>query len=77
MEAAFSMRERRPRYRRSRRNGRAMTAETARHTGCSEVSDARQAGRIGVLLVNLGTPDATDYWSDAPLSAGVPRPTAA
>jgi protoporphyrin/coproporphyrin ferrochelatase len=22
-----------------------------------------QAGRIGVLLVNLGTPDATDYWS--------------
>jgi ferrochelatase len=23
----------------------------------------RQPGRIGVLLVNLGTPDATDYWS--------------
>ena len=22
-----------------------------------------KAGRIGVLLVNLGTPDATDYWS--------------
>ncbi|MDO8534508.1 MAG: ferrochelatase [Xanthobacteraceae bacterium] len=22
-----------------------------------------EAGRIGVLLVNLGTPDATDYWS--------------
>ena len=22
-----------------------------------------QAGRIGVLLVNLGTPDATDFWS--------------
>jgi ferrochelatase len=22
-----------------------------------------RAGRIGVLLVNLGTPDATDYWS--------------
>src|SRR6187455_425177 len=21
------------------------------------------AGRIGVLIVNLGTPDATDYWS--------------
>src|SRR3974390_3289197 len=21
------------------------------------------SGRIGVLLVNLGTPDATDYWS--------------
>src|SRR5438876_1009456 len=33
-------------------------------------SDARPAehppvavGRIGVLIVNLGTPDATDYWS--------------
>jgi len=24
---------------------------------------AVQSGRIGVLLVNLGTPDATDYWS--------------
>jgi protoporphyrin/coproporphyrin ferrochelatase len=24
---------------------------------------AAAAGRIGVLLVNLGTPDATDYWS--------------
>jgi ferrochelatase len=24
---------------------------------------AAVAGRIGVLLVNLGTPDATDYWS--------------
>jgi ferrochelatase len=24
---------------------------------------AASAGRIGVLLVNLGTPDATDYWS--------------
>ncbi len=22
-----------------------------------------EAGRIGVLLLNLGTPDATDYWS--------------
>ena len=22
-----------------------------------------EAGRVGVLLVNLGTPDATDYWS--------------
>ena len=21
------------------------------------------SGRIGVLLVNVGTPDATDYWS--------------
>jgi protoporphyrin/coproporphyrin ferrochelatase len=26
-------------------------------------SVARSGGRIGVLLVNLGTPDATDYWS--------------
>ncbi len=24
---------------------------------------AVKSGRIGVLLVNLGTPDATDYWS--------------
>src|SRR3954466_6595890 len=24
---------------------------------------AVRSGRIGVLLVNLGTPDATDYWS--------------
>src|SRR5207302_1607504 len=24
---------------------------------------AAPSGRIGVLLVNLGTPDATDYWS--------------
>src|SRR5581483_5274276 len=24
---------------------------------------AAACGRIGVLLVNLGTPDATDYWS--------------
>ena len=24
---------------------------------------APAGGRIGVLLVNLGTPDATDYWS--------------
>src|SRR4029450_5197391 len=36
--------------------------------GMSETSDAspsqsRWAGRIGVLIVNLGTPDATDYWS--------------
>ena len=23
----------------------------------------RESGRIGVLLVNLGTPEATDYWS--------------
>src|SRR3954451_24278110 len=24
---------------------------------------AAASGRIGVLIVNLGTPDATDYWS--------------
>src|SRR5919202_2512993 len=24
---------------------------------------ATRAGRIGVLLLNLGTPEATDYWS--------------
>ncbi len=24
---------------------------------------AVRTGRIGVLLLNLGTPDATDYWS--------------
>src|ERR1700741_2134231 len=24
---------------------------------------AGRTGRIGVLLINLGTPDATDYWS--------------
>jgi ferrochelatase len=30
----------------------------------AEPKDAgRQAGKIGVLLVNLGTPDGTDYWS--------------
>jgi ferrochelatase len=26
-------------------------------------TDSTSDGRIGVLLVNLGTPDATDYWS--------------
>ena len=29
----------------------------------SPAGTAGAAGRIGVLLVNLGTPDATDYWS--------------
>jgi protoporphyrin/coproporphyrin ferrochelatase len=29
----------------------------------SSPSAANAGGRIGVLLVNLGTPDATDYWS--------------
>ena len=29
----------------------------------SPTTVATAGGRIGVLLVNLGTPDATDYWS--------------
>jgi len=29
----------------------------------SAASVSKARGRIGVLLVNLGTPDATDYWS--------------
>src|SRR5260370_42456847 len=33
-----------------------MSAATAEHPPGA-------AGRIGVLLVNLGTPEATDYWS--------------
>src|SRR5262249_24636268 len=35
-------------------------------TGTSRRPDSHTAapsGRIGVLLVNLGTPDGTDYWS--------------
>ncbi len=36
-----------------------MSAASARPAGHPPVA----AGRIGVLLVNLGTPDATDYWS--------------
>src|SRR5438309_10174732 len=35
-----------------------MSAATAEHSPAPA-----PAGRIGVLLVNLGTPDATDYWS--------------
>src|SRR5690349_4233906 len=27
------------------------------------ISPGTQGGKVGVLLVNLGTPDATDYWS--------------
>jgi ferrochelatase len=34
-------------------------AENARPAGHPDVAH----GRIGVLLLNLGTPDATDYWS--------------
>ena len=29
-------------------------------------------GKVGVLLVNLGTPDGTDYSVDAPISQGIP-----
>ncbi|MGH6665239.1 MAG: ferrochelatase, partial [Pseudolabrys sp.] len=29
----------------------------------SPAAGSAAGGRIGVLLVNLGTPDATDYWS--------------
>ena len=28
-----------------------------------DLRPAAQSSRIGVLLVNLGTPEATDYWS--------------
>jgi ferrochelatase len=38
-----------------------LTARAATHVAAPE--DRPRAGRIGVLLVNLGTPDATDYWS--------------
>jgi ferrochelatase len=31
--------------------------------GIEPIGAAGAAGKIGVLLVNLGTPDATDYWS--------------
>ena len=34
-------------------------------------------GRIGVLLLNLGTPDGTGLLADAPLSQGVSRPITA
>src|ERR1051326_5878955 len=39
--------------------------ETARSTSAARPADHPPvaAGRIGVLIVNLGTPDATDYWS--------------
>jgi len=39
-----------------------MTTATA-DTGSQPDKSPAQAGRVGVLLVNLGTPDATDYWS--------------
>ena len=34
-----------------------------RRFAASRGSPAVRSGRIGVLLVNLGTPEATDYWS--------------
>jgi ferrochelatase len=37
----------------------ALSAASARPSGHPDVA----TGRVGVLLVNLGTPDATDYWS--------------
>jgi ferrochelatase len=39
--------------------------ETPRTEAFAEEADKEPAGfgRIGVLLVNLGTPDGTDYWS--------------
>jgi ferrochelatase len=40
-------------------NGQVTSTSAMRSSGQPPVA----AGRIGVLLVNLGTPDATDYWS--------------
>jgi ferrochelatase len=34
----------------------------AAKSGCSQVPPPERAGRIGVLLINLGTPDGTSYW---------------
>src|ERR1700730_4472467 len=48
----------------------AQRRQSTRRRAADRVSDPRpnnhppvKAGGIGVLLVNLGTPDATDYWS--------------
>ncbi|MDH7798779.1 MULTISPECIES: ferrochelatase [unclassified Beijerinckia] len=38
-----------------------MTGASA--SGASNQSPGRPSGKVGVLIVNLGTPDATDYWS--------------
>jgi ferrochelatase len=38
-------------------------ATTADPVHCPPEHPPVAAGRIGVLIVNLGTPDATDYWS--------------
>lgn len=37
--------------------------EASHHRSFAANNLAAKAGRIGVLLINLGTPDATDYWS--------------
>ena len=39
------------------------------------IGAAPMLGKIGVLLVNLGTPDATDAAVGAPLSAASSSPT--
>jgi protoporphyrin/coproporphyrin ferrochelatase len=39
------------------------TAETVNASALPNGHPAVRYGRIGVLLLNLGTPDATDYWS--------------
>src|SRR3954467_2887739 len=41
----------------------ASTASAPREADRTAASAPAIAGRIGVLLVNLGTPDATDYFS--------------
>jgi len=37
--------------------------KTRRGSGSSQTSLQPAMGKVGVLLINLGTPDATDYWS--------------
>ncbi len=39
-----------------------MSHSAAKDAG-SQVSNKKGASKVGVLLINLGTPDATDYWS--------------
>jgi len=39
-----------------------MSHSAAKNTG-SQLSKEEGASKVGVLLINLGTPDATDYWS--------------
>jgi ferrochelatase len=40
-----------------------MTPDPAPHSPRPSHHPPVRTGRVGVLLVNLGTPDATDYWS--------------